>query len=105
MGGTNTCRIAGITPNQILLGRSLHSGEALNRLNGLGVTIFCHTQRPKAISDSFAIGALTPTSARAIYQRMTADVDVPTAGIYGYGQSEALVSMKKTPDNITHILV
>lgn len=89
----------GVEANQIFLICICIQHEAFQKLHDMGVNVYAAHVRPKAISDGYAIGDLDVDTAREIYRTMASHLQLTGEDIFGFAQCEALVSMKKTPDN------
>ena len=55
--------------------------------------------RKKAITDGFSIGALNVADAQKLYEKIESLIDINMEYSYGYEKTEALVTMKRTPNN------
>jgi hypothetical protein len=73
--------------------------EAYAHLSSKGVRIISGDIRPKAISSGYAIGDLDVISAHALYKAIQDRVELQYGCNLGFGGAEALITMKKTPDN------
>ncbi len=74
--------------------------EAVKTLDLSVSTIFSpNPYRQRAISDSYSIGNLSVAEAKKIYDRLENELDVSIFYSYGFMSSEAIVTMKRTPDN------
>lgn len=73
--------------------------EGLNVMQGKGFLIIADGVREKAISSGYATGNLTPEDAKKIYDQIENKIGVPTGYQLGFGQAEAIITMKRTPDD------
>jgi len=73
--------------------------EALEALSNAGIEVLYDQVRAKAISSGRATGAMSVQQALDSYLKIENEVKVPWGCSFGYGQSEAIVTMKRTPDN------
>ena len=69
----------------------------LKRLNDDGIDVYYWMKRKRGISESTVIQDIP--KAAAIMQALEARIDVHPTDRFGYGKSEALVAMDRTPNN------
>lgn len=55
--------------------------------------------RKRAITDGLSIGSFSVSNAKIIYERIESLIDINRDYSYGYEKTEALVTMKRTPNN------
>lgn len=73
--------------------------EAFINLGRAGIKVFADQVRKKAITSGRATGSMSIQQARDAYLQIENEVKVPYNASFGYGQAEAIVTMKRTPDN------
>ncbi len=73
--------------------------EAFDTLSSMGIQVIADQVRPKAISSGRAVGSLSKEQALFHYLEIEKKVQVPWGGSLGFGQAEAIVTMKRTPDD------
>lgn len=71
--------------------------EGINKIKAEGVKVFCKIQRDKGITDNFP----SPTKERycELMREIEKQLNVQERYSFGYGSSEALVSLARTPNN------
>ncbi|WCS25715.1 phosphoribosyltransferase domain-containing protein [Methylobacterium sp. NMS14P] len=72
---------------------------AYNRVRKLCPNVYACEIRDRAITDAFAIGSMTAQEALEVYQTIESRLSMRVWYKLGYGRAEALVSMKRTPNN------
>jgi hypothetical protein len=73
--------------------------QAHKEITNKGVEVICDAVRNKAISDSRAIGALSKEDAMEMYLSIEKFANISRDYSLGYGRTEALITLKRTPDN------
>lgn len=73
--------------------------EALDRLKSKGVGVIAGAIRKKAISSGEFISGMSVTEAMAAYVSIENMLKPPEKYRLGYGGSEAIITMKRTPNN------
>jgi hypothetical protein len=69
----------------------------LKRLNDDGIEVYYWMKRKRGITDSAVIQDIP--KATAVMRALEARIDINPTERFGYGQSEALVAMERTPNN------
>lgn len=92
-------RAKGIDPRQTFCVCIRMLKKAKSRLSYVGLSVVCDDSAPTAISSGYAIGDFSLEKALDLYLKMESRVKVPNGFSLGYGRAEALVTMKKTPNN------
>lgn len=73
--------------------------EGFAALSNAGIKVFADQVRKKAITSGRATGTMSIQQARAAYLQIENDIKVPNGMSFGNGRSEAIVTMKRTPNN------
>lgn len=73
--------------------------EAFNALSKIGVDIIADQVRAKAITSGRAVGSMSIADARRLYLKVESQIKIDPFMSLGFGSSEAIITMKRTPDN------
>ncbi|MFD0860261.1 phosphoribosyltransferase [Roseovarius aquimarinus] len=73
--------------------------EGKLNLENNGFNVFCVHERPKSIQQLIALSGRPASEVYKIYDEIELKLDCPDEYKRGYGQSEAALSLKKTPNN------
>lgn len=89
----------GLVPDQTHVLAICMLSEGSSNLRRSNFNLIANRTRPKAFADSYAIGAMRHDEALECYLSIEAMVRIKNKYSLGFSKSEALVTMKRTPNN------